>query len=48
MRRDSKTAIGGRHATRRVVFMPGAESSATRVTLTALMELVHSDGAIPP
>jgi len=34
--------------TRRVVLTPGAESSATGVSLTALTERVHSDGAIPP
>jgi hypothetical protein len=33
---------------RRVVLSPGAESSATRVSLTALMEHVHSDAAILP
>ena len=33
---------------RRMVLMLGAESSATRVSLTALMERVHSDGGIPP
>jgi hypothetical protein len=32
----------------RVVFLPGAEQSATRVSLTALAELIHSDTAIPP
>jgi len=33
---------------RRVVLRPGAESSATGMSLTALTERVHSDGAIPP
>jgi len=47
MRRDSETAIGGRYTTRRVVLTPGAEYSATGVSLTALTERVHSDGAIP-
>ena len=32
---------------RRVVLTPGAELSATRVSLMALTERVHSDGAIP-
>jgi len=40
--------MGGRYATRRVVLTPGAELAATRMPLTALMEHVHSDGAIPP
>jgi len=41
-------AIGGRYATRRVVLTPGADSSTTGVSLMALTERVHSDGAIPP
>ena len=45
--RHCKTAIGGRYATRRVVLMPGAELFATGVSLTALTERIHSDGAIP-
>jgi len=48
MRRDSDEAIGGRYTTRRVVLMPGAEKSATGVSLTALPERFHSAGAIPP
>ena len=40
--------IEGRYVTRRMVLTPGAEQSATKVSLTALMERVHSDGAIPP
>jgi len=48
MRRDSETEIGGRYTRRRVVLTPGAEQSATGVSLTALTEHVHPDGAIPP
>jgi len=33
---------------RRVVLTPGTESSAFGVSLTALTERVHSDGAIRP
>jgi len=33
---------------RRVVSTPGAEQSGTGVSLTALTERIHSDGAIPP
>jgi len=47
-RRNGDTAIGGRYATRCVVLTLGAEQSATGVSLTALTERVHSDGAIPP
>jgi hypothetical protein len=43
-----ETAIGGRYAMRRGVSTPGAEYSATRVSLTALTERVHSDAAIAP
>jgi hypothetical protein len=33
---------------RRVALTPGVEKSATGVSLTALTERVHCDGAIPP
>ena len=46
--RNGETAIGGRYTTRRVVLMPGVAYSVTGVSLTALMERVHSEGAIPP
>jgi hypothetical protein len=48
MQACTETAIGGRYTTRRGVLMPGAEYSATRVSLTALTERVHSDAGIPP
>jgi len=48
VRRNGETAVGGQYATRRVVLMLGVELSATGVSLTALTERVHSDGAIPP
>jgi len=47
-KKTGETAIGGRYAIRHVVLRPDAESSATGVSLTALMECVHSDGAILP
>jgi hypothetical protein len=40
--------IAGRYAMRRVVLTPGAEQSASRVSLTTLTERVHSDATIPP
>ena len=42
-----EAAIRGRYVTQSGVLMPGAESSATRVSLMALTEHVHSDRAIP-
>jgi len=33
---------------RRVALMPGAQLSATGVSVTAQMERVHSDVVIPP
>jgi hypothetical protein len=48
VRRTGETAMGGRYATRRVLVSPAAEYSPTRVSLMALAESVHSDGAIPP
>jgi len=47
-RRNGETAIGMRYAMQRLVLWPRAEYSATGVSLTALTERVHSDGAIPP
>jgi hypothetical protein len=47
-RRNSETAIRGRYGTRCVELMPGAEWSATVVSLRALREHVYSDWAIPP
>jgi hypothetical protein len=47
-RRNSETVIRGRYGTRRVELTPGAEYSATGMSLTALTERFHSDGAIPP
>jgi len=47
-RRNGETEIGGRYAMRRVVLRPGMELSAPGVSLTALTERLHSDGAIPP
>jgi len=47
MRRDSETVIGGWYSTRHVALTPDAESSATAVSLTALMLRVHSPGADP-
>jgi hypothetical protein len=45
---QGEIAIGGRYGTGRVVFWPGTEYSATRVSLIALKESIHFDGAIPP
>jgi len=45
---NGEMVIGGRYVTRRVVLTPGAEYSATGVSLTALMDRVHSDGATLP
>jgi hypothetical protein len=45
VRGTGETANGGRYAMRCVVLRPCAEYSATGVSLTALMERVHSDGA---
>jgi len=47
VRRNGETAIGGWSATRHVVLRLGAKWSATGVSLMALTELIHSDGAIP-
>jgi len=41
-------AMGGQYSTRRVVLAPGAEYAATGMSLMALSDRVHSDGAIPP
>jgi len=46
--RHGGTVIGGRYVTWRIRLAPGAEESATGVTLTALTELVDTEGAIPP
>ena len=46
MRRNGETAIGGRYAKRRMVLTPSTEQSATRMSLMALMEHIHSDVAI--
>jgi len=48
VRRNAETAMGGRYATRRVVLTAGVELAATAMSLTALTDHVHSDGAIPP
>jgi hypothetical protein len=48
VRRNGKTAMGGKYATRQVVLTPGTESTATGMSLTALMDRIHSDGAILP
>jgi len=48
MRRSSETSIKGRYGTLRVESKPGAGQSATGLSLLALPESVHSDGAIPP
>jgi len=48
MRRNGETGIIGRYGMRRVELTPGAEYSATGVSLTALTKCVYSDGAIPP
>jgi len=48
VRTNYETATGGRYATRLMVLAPGAESAATGMSLTALTDRVHSDGAIPP
>jgi hypothetical protein len=45
--RTVETAMGGRYAIRPVVLTLGAESAATGVSLMALTERVHSDGARP-
>jgi len=47
-RRNTESSIGGRYGTRRIVSVPGAEQSATGVSLTARTDRVHSDDAIPP
>jgi hypothetical protein len=47
-RRTGETAFGGRYATRPVVSRLGVEQYATGVSLTALTQHVHSDGAFPP
>ena len=48
VRRNSEHAMGGLYATRRMVLTLGAEQAATGMSLTALTDHVHSDGAIPP
>jgi hypothetical protein len=48
MRSNGESAIRGRCGTRRVELTPVAEYSATAVSLTALTERIHSDGAVPP
>jgi len=48
MRRNGETLIRGRYGTRHVELTPGTKLSATWVSLMALTERVHSDGAIPP
>jgi len=45
MLRNGETAIGWRYTTRRTVSMPRPEESSAAVSLTALMEHVHCDGA---
>jgi len=47
-RRTGANGIRGQYATPRMVLMPGAESYPTGVSLTVLLEHVHSDKAIPP
>jgi len=46
--RKGETVIGGGYATRHVVLMPGAENSATGVSLMSLMERIHSAAAVLP
>jgi len=40
--------MGGWYATRRIILALGTEYAATRMSLMALMDCVHSDGANPP
>jgi hypothetical protein len=47
-RRNCETAMAGRCVTRRMVLPPGAEQAATGMSLMALTDRVHSNGANPP
>jgi hypothetical protein len=48
VRRIGEAAMGGRFATRWVVLMLGTVEAATGMSLMALTDRVHSDGAISP
>jgi hypothetical protein len=45
---QEEMAIGERYAMRGIVLIPGAENTATWVSLTALTQRGHSDAAIQP